>query len=158
MGQSPTNNQVQLFSLALAINASVRAGFRVGELENMGELLLCARDTTWILALYDIDYLLGHLGVVFCHSLSVLNDIYRDLGINISKNLDVGKVLCAYFDYILASHSSARRVFDKGNGAIKLVKSEEMIYLHSLTRFNVVYNNSVFDLIYVHNLASLTVY
>jgi len=155
MGQSPTNNQVQLFRLAFAINASVGAGFRVGELEYVGELLLRARDTAGVLALNDINYLLGHFGVVFCHSLAVLDDVYCDIGIDISKDLEVGEILRIDLDYILASHSFARRVFDNGDRAIKLVKSEEIVDLHTLTRFYVVDNDSVLYRIYMHNRTSL---
>ena len=146
---------IYLFRLAFAINASVRAGFRVSELENVGELLLRARDTTGVLALNDIDYLLGHLGMVFSYSLAVLDNIYSNVGINISENLKVGKIFRIYLDYILASHSFARRVFDNGDRAIKLVKSEKMVDLHTLTRFYVVDNDSVLYRIYMHNRTSL---
>ena len=51
---------VQLFfSLCLTVDATVNALFSVGQLEDMGELLLSCSDTTGILALDYVSKLFG---------------------------------------------------------------------------------------------------
>ncbi len=71
-----------LLGFRLAVNASVCARLRVGELKDVRELLLRRCDASGILAFDEIRDFLRKLDVLLSDDLIVLDDINGDIGVD----------------------------------------------------------------------------
>lgn len=154
MNRIPSRSGSLKLCFLFTIDAAVDLLDGVRQLELVDDFTLHGGDAAGVLALDDINYLKRKLGVILAYVHAVLDDIDREVVVDIAKHREIRNDLGVYLDDILLAHSATLRVLDDSHGAVELVKSEELVYLHRLTCFDVVDNDSVLYLVYVHFAAS----
>ena len=144
-------NILQILSLGFAIEATVYLLIFIGQLKDMRELLLAGGNASGVLAEDDIGQLFGQFNGFFLDDLTVFDDVDGDARINVTQHINVNFIIKVDLDDILLAHTAALNVFDDGNRAIELVKSQESIYLHGLACGDMVDNDTVFDRVNIHH-------
>ena len=120
----------------------------------MREFLLGGGYATGIFAFDDIFKLLGEGNFFLLDKLAVLDDINGNTGVNVAENIKINVVIRVDFYDVLFAKLTGHYIFDDGNGAIQLIKLEEIVNLHTFSRLNMVDHYTVFDGIYVHTSTS----
>ena len=131
----------------LAVLASVCFFFRIGKHEYVIELLLYARDTPGILALDDVLDLFGQMQPFLFNDLTVLYHVDGDLMIDKTEHVKIQHIDAAFdLEYVLLAHLTAPGIHDHGDGTVKLIKLQIVIYLQALTGVHMIEHKSFFYL------------
>jgi hypothetical protein len=105
----------------------------------MGKLLLNGCDAPGVLALNHIGDLFRQFQSLFLHDLVILNNIDRDVVVNVAQNLQVDAVKRAFDLYdVLAAHFAASGVFYDGYLAFQLVQAKVVVNVQAFSRLDVV--------------------
>ena len=118
--------------LFLAVQASVHLFLLVGQEEYMGQFLFDGGDTAGIFAFDDVGQLLGKHQLFLIRDPAAADDVDGDAGIHEAQYVKVDQV-DADFDLndILFAHLVAAAVFDDGNLAVELAKSQVVVDIHA---------------------------
>ena len=101
--------------------------------------LLDGSNAARILAFDHVHNLLRQLQLFLCNDLFVLDDIYGNIMIDKTKDIQIQIFNRAfYFDDIFNAHFITFGIFDNRNGAVQLIKLQVMIDGHGFARFDVV--------------------
>ena len=138
------------FCKCFAVYAAVLRLIFICQDEDMRKLLLGSGDATGIMATDNVNKLLGENRIFLLDQLAVADNIHCNTRGNVSEDVCIDIDRLCDLDYILLAHFSARGVLDDRNVAIKLIKTEKVIDLHTLTGGNVVDYYTVFNRIYLH--------
>ena len=132
-----------VFGLGLAVQAAVGARALFGQCEDLRQLLLNGGDAAGILAADDVGDALGQLELALFDALAVLDDVDGDAGVDIADDIPVKVEHLVDLDDVLAAELAARNVFEQRDGAVELVKAEDVVELHRLAGGDVVDNDTV---------------
>ena len=122
-----------------AVFASVDLIFFVSEIKDMIQFLLDGCDTSRILAADHIPDLFWEFQLFLFNDLFILNDIYRDIVIDKSKDVQIHKVdRTLDLDDVFPAHLAALCVLYDSNTAVKLVQVEIFVNIHALSCLDVV--------------------
>ena len=120
-----------LRELLFAVLASVNFLFLIGKEEDVGKLLLDGSDASGVPALDDILYFLGKLETSFLYYLTGLDDIYGDVVIDKSENVEIESIDITFnLQDIFLSHYLGTGILDYRNRAIHLVEPEMLVNAH----------------------------
>ena len=112
----------------LAVFATVRFVFCIRQQEDMIQLLLNGGDTSGILTLDDIHHLLWQMKFLFLYDSVTLYDIYRDVVIDKSQNIQIQGINGAFhLDDVFFPHFIATGIFDNGYRAVQLIQLQIVI-------------------------------
>ena len=75
--------------LFLAVHAAVGLGLRIRKIEDMRQLLLDGGDAAGIFAVDDVCDFLWHFHPFFLYDMAVLDDIDRDVVIDVSQDIQI---------------------------------------------------------------------
>ena len=139
-----------LICFRLAVHAAVDLMLLIGELEDVVDLLLAGGDAAGILALEDVDELIGKEELALFDELTVLDDVHGRAGIDVADNVEVDGDLRVDLDYVLPALLLARGVFDYCDGAVEVAETEKVVKLHGVARGDVVDNDAVMYGINIH--------
>lgn len=129
--------------LGLAVQAAVGARALFGQCEDLRQLLLNGGDAAGILAADDVGDALGQLELALFGALAVLDDVDGDAGVDIADDIPVKVEHLVDLDDVLAAEFAARNVLEQRDGAVELVKAEDVVELHRLAGGDVVDNDTV---------------
>ena len=102
------------------------------------------------MALKDAIDFLGHFHFFLLYNDSAFNDIDRGVGLDQGNSVKADGVgIAFYLQNVLAAHIIAACVLDDRNLIIFPVQMEIVVDQHGLAGFDMVENNSVFNLAYV---------
>lgn len=132
-----------VFGLGLAVQAAVGARALFGQCEDLRQLLLNGGDAAGILAADDVGDALGQLELALFGALAVLDDVDDDAGVDIADDIPVKVEHLVDLDDVLAAEFAARNVLEQRDGAVELVKAEDVVELHRLAGGDVVDNDTV---------------
>ena len=132
-----------VFGLGLAVQAAVGARFLIGQREDLRQLLLNGGDAAGVLAADDVGDALGQLELALFGALAVLDDVDGDAGVDIADDIPVKVEHLVDLDDVLAAEFAARNVLEQRDGAVELVKAEDVVELHRLAGGDVVDNDTV---------------
>lgn len=132
-----------VFGLGLAVQAAVGARALFGQREHLRQLLLNRGDAAGVLAADDVGDALGQLELALFDALAVLDDVDGDAGIDIADDVPVKVEHLIDLDDVLAAELAARNVLEQRDGAVELVKAEDVVELHRLAGGDVVDNDTV---------------
>ena len=132
-----------VFGLGLAVQAAVGARALFGQCEDLRQLLLNGGDAAGILAADDVGDALGQLELALFDALAVLDDVDGDAGVDIADDIPVKVEHLIDLDDVLAAEFSARNFLEQRDGAVELVKTEDVVELHRLAGGDVVDNDTV---------------
>lgn len=139
-----------LVCLGFAVQAAIHSLLGVGELEDVGQLLLGGGDAAGILAADHIGELGRQEQLLLFHGDTVFDDGHGNIGVYIAQNVHVDLNLRVNLDDVLLAHLVAGGVLDDGNGAVQLVQLQEPIQLHALSGGDVVNDNTILNGINIH--------
>ena len=132
-----------VFGLGLAVQAAVGARALFGQCEDLRQLLLNGGDAAGILAADDVGDALGQLELALFDALAVLDDVDGDAGVDIADDIPVKVEHLVDLDDVLAAEFAARNVLEQRDGAVELVKAEDVVKLHRLAGGDVVDNDTI---------------
>ena len=132
-----------VFGLGLAVQAAVGARALFGQCEDLRQLLLNGGDAAGILAADDVGDALGQLELALFDALAVLDDVDGDAGVDIADDIPVKVEHLVDLDDVLAAELATRNVLEQRDGAVELVKAEDVVELHRLAGGDVVDNDTV---------------
>ena len=132
-----------VFGLGLAVQAAVGARALFSQCEDLRQLLLNGGDAAGILAADDVGDALGQLELALFDALAVLDDVDGDAGVDIADDIPVKVEHLVDLDDVLAAELAARNVLEQCDGAVELVKAEDVVELHRLAGGDVVDNDTV---------------
>ena len=132
-----------VFGLGLAVQAAVGARALFGQCEDLRQLLLNGGDAAGILAADDVGDALGQLELALFGALAVLDDVDGDAGVDKADDIPVKVEHLVDLDDVLAAEFAARNVLEQRDGAVELVKAEDVVELHRLAGGDVVDNDTV---------------
>ena len=134
----------------LALSAAVDLAPGVGQEEDVRQFLLNGGNAPGIMALKDAIDFLGHFHFFLLYNDSAFNDIDRGVGLDQGNSVKADGVgIAFYLQNVLAAHIIAACVLDDRNLIIFPVQMEIVVDQHGLAGFDMVENNSVFNLAYV---------
>lgn len=132
--------------MAVAIDATVCTGFGVNELEDVFNLLFGRNDTSGVFTFENVNESFRESNFMFFNNFAVTDGCDGYAGIEISEDIKVENyAFVVYFDYIFFAHFNARDVFEKSYGAVERIETEGGIEFMTLTCFDMVDNDTVFD-------------
>ena len=109
----------------------------------MGYSLLCGRNASWIGTFLYSNQSLRQFDLTFFNELAVLDDVDGDAGVDIADDIPVKVEHLVDLDDVLAAEFAARNVLEQRDGAVELVKAEDVVELHRLAGGDVVDNDTV---------------
>ena len=133
-----------------AVFTAVNFFFRICKYEDMIQSLLDRSDAARILAFDHVHNLLRQLQLFLCNDLFVLDDIYGNIMIDKTKDIQI-QILDGAFnlDDILLSHFLAAGIFDDSNRTVQLIQLQVMIDRHCLAGFDMIQNITLTKSTYV---------
>ncbi len=144
---------ISLRVFLVAVSAAVYLVGFVGEIENLGQLLLDGGDAAWVVAFDDSCDLLGQFQGSLFNDLAILDYVDGDVVINVSQHIKVQGIDVALdLEDIFFAHGLTLGVLDDGNCGIQFIKSQVSVYLHALAGLYVVKNETFFDFSYIKHL------
>ena len=112
--------------------------------------LLDGGDAPRVLAADDIFDLFRKLELLLVNDLLILDDVYRDIVVDESENIQIHEVNRAFdLDDVFLSHLAALCVLDDRYAAVQLVKMEIFVDIHAPACLNVVENKAFGDPSYI---------
>ena len=88
--------------------------------------------------------------LLFGHDLSVFDDVYRDVMVDDSQNVQIqGIDVTFHLQDVLFSHLVAAGIFDDGDGAVQLVKLQMVVDGHAFSGFDMIEHEAFFDFSYI---------
>lgn len=133
--------------LLVAVSAAVNLAFFISQIENMVQTLLYGTDAARILAVDDIDKLLGKLQFLLFDDLTILDDIDRDRMIYEAESIQVQLLQRGlYFYDVLLTHLVRVGMHDHCDLAVHTVELETLVDVHSLACRDMVQNDSFIKL------------
>lgn len=130
--------------LFLAVHAAVGLGLRIRKIEDMRQLLLDGGDAAGIFAVDDVCDFLWHFHPFFLYDMAVLDDIDRDVVIDVSQDIQIYQVKAAVdLDYIFFAHLAALGILNDCSLALKLFQSQFIIDIHTFACLDMIQYNAL---------------
>ena len=127
-----------------AVFAPVHFIFRIGQDEDMIQLLFDGSDTAWILAFDHIFDLFRKRQRLFVDDFFIFNDIDRNVVIDESEDIQVDDVDRTFdFDDVLLAVFSAPCVLNHRNGTIQILQFQKLIDQQGFACLDMIQNNSI---------------
>ena len=112
--------------------------------------LLDGGDAPRVLAADDIFDLFRKLELLLVNDLLILDDVYRDIVVDESENIQIHEVDRAFdLDDIFLSHLVAFCVFDDCDAAVQFIEVKVFVDIHASASFDVVENKAFRDTSYI---------
>ena len=134
----------------LAILTPVNLILFICKNKNLIQSLLDGSNAARILAFDYVHNLLRQLQLFLCNDFFVLDDIYGNIMIDKTKDIQI-QILDGAFnlDDILFSHFLAAGIFDDSNRTVQLIQLQVMIDRHCLAGFDMIQNITLTKSTYV---------
>ena len=136
--------EAELTVLLITISAAIYLMILIIEIENMRQLLLDGGDAAGIFAVDDVCDFLWHFHPFFLYDMAVLDDIDRDVVIDVSQDIQIYQVKAAVdLDYIFFAHLAALGILNDCSLALKLFQSQFIIDIHTFACLDMIQYNAL---------------